>query len=290
MGKFTLSFKRKGTIPPVTPDQPETPSVPDLDKLSFLPKPISKFTIDDIGTTVSIPYTDGGGVIKNPIVFEVVGVNHHTTKEHQKTITLMSKNTVRRVAFDAKETNNPNLSREMYGNNRWSISNVRQWLNSDKAANEWFKAQHEYDEAPVSGKVSGSNGIYANKPGFLAGFEPEVIEHLTEITNITAIPVLDGGGYEETYDKVFLPSYTEIGFGSDGDSSEGIKFSKFTDNASRIKSGQGTSYWLRSPYILGTSGVGSRHFTSCAVTYEGAIGAFEAFVGTHGVTPIIVLH
>lgn len=51
MGKFILSFKRKGTIPPVTPEQPETPSVPDLDKLSFLPKPISQFTIDDIGKT-----------------------------------------------------------------------------------------------------------------------------------------------------------------------------------------------------------------------------------------------
>ena len=45
---YILSFKRKGTIPPVTPDQPETPSESDLVALGILPKQISEFTNEDI--------------------------------------------------------------------------------------------------------------------------------------------------------------------------------------------------------------------------------------------------
>ena len=79
---YILSFKRKGAV---------TPSESDLVALGILPKPISEFTNDDIGTEVSIPYTDASGIISNPIVFEVVGVNHHTSDAHPQTITLMTK-------------------------------------------------------------------------------------------------------------------------------------------------------------------------------------------------------
>ena len=97
---YILAFKRKGT---------ETPSVSDLVALGILPKQVSEFTNADIGTEVSIPYTDAGGVISGPIVFEVVGVNHHkdTNNVDTPTITLMTKNIIRYAAFDAKEPNNP---------------------------------------------------------------------------------------------------------------------------------------------------------------------------------------
>jgi predicted DNA-binding transcriptional regulator AlpA len=47
----------------------------------------------------------------------------------------MTKNIIRFAAFDAKEPNNPDSDRKKHGNSRWSLSNIRQWLNSTKGAN-----------------------------------------------------------------------------------------------------------------------------------------------------------
>ena len=121
MSRFLMSFRRQagggGTIPPVTPDQPVTPSGSDLVALGILTKPIAEFSNSDVGTTVFIPYNDPTGKIllnNGNIEFEVVGVNHHTTTEYPKTITLMTKNIIRYAAFDAKEPTNP-LHDEIYG-------------------------------------------------------------------------------------------------------------------------------------------------------------------------------
>ena len=256
MGKFILSFKRKGTITPEHPESPITPSESDLVALGILPKQISEFTNADIGTEISIPYTDAGGVISGPIVFEVVGVNHHTNSDYDQTITLMTKNLIRTAAFDAKEPSNPLFDetdgenmRAAYGNNRWSISNIRQWLNSSGAANSWFTKQHEYDAAPDTGNVDyNAVGAYADKPGFLAGFSIDVLQHFTNITNTTALCNADGGGSETTIDKVFLASCTEMGYGNNNGIAEGTHLSiKYPDTNSRIKSGtEYNYYWMRS--------------------------------------------
>ena len=66
-------------------------SMSNLVELGILSKPISEFTNADIGTEISIPYTNVCGVINGPIIFEIVGVNHHTSVEYQHTITLMTK-------------------------------------------------------------------------------------------------------------------------------------------------------------------------------------------------------
>ena len=86
----------------------------DLVELGILTKPISEFSDSDIGTEVSIPYSNEGSGISGPIVFEVVGVNHHTTTEYPKTITLMTKNIIRSAAFDAKEPSNPDSNRKTW--------------------------------------------------------------------------------------------------------------------------------------------------------------------------------
>jgi hypothetical protein len=61
----------------------------------------------------------------------VVGINHHK----ENSLTLMTKNIIRFAAFDAKEHNNPIPDIPIDGNSRWSLSNIRQWLNSTKGAN-----------------------------------------------------------------------------------------------------------------------------------------------------------
>lgn len=286
MSKFKLAFSNVGSIIP-----PGDPGLSDLVSLGILPKPIAEFTNDDIGTEISIPYTDAGGVISGPILFEVVGVNHHTSEEHQQTITLMTKNIIRYAAFDAKEPNNP-LYDEMIGinaraergNNRWSVSNIRQWLNSSGAANEWFTAQHEYDEAPTTDKVFNEPGAYADEPGFLAGFSPEVLQHFTNITNITALCNADGDGSETTVDKVFLPSYTEMGFGNNNEIAEGTHLSvRYPDNNSRNKSGANGLYWMRSTEA-------SSSYNVWLVDSDSIEGANYAYSSDIGITPLVVLH
>ena len=277
MSRFLLSFRRQGTGGIVTPS--------DLVELGILTKQISEFSNDDIGTEVSIPYNNEGSGISGPIIFEVVGVNHHTSEEHPKTITLMTKNIIRKAAFDAAEPDNPDSMRKDNGNNRWSVSNIRQWLNSDGAAGKWFTAQHEYDAPPTSGNVSSADGAYADAPGFLAGFSANVLQHFTDITNITVLHGTDGGGSETTVDKVFLPSNTEMGLGNN---SEGRHLSvRYPDNNSRIKQWNGSNdiYYTRSPYA-----VMKPSLVLCVLQNgESSLSNIMASSGC-GIAPIIVLH
>ena len=277
--RFTFAYNREGNVIP-----PVTPSVSDLVELGILTKQISEFSNDDIGTEVSIPYNNEGSGISGPIIFEVVGVNHHTSEEHPKTITLMTKNIIRKAAFDAQEPNNPNSDRRDFGNNRWSVSNIRQWLNSNGAAGSWWTAQHDYDAPPTSANVlEDADAAYADAPGFLAGFSADILQHFTDITNITVLCNTDGGGSETTVDKVFLPSNTEMGLGNN---SEGSHLSvRYPDNNSRIKSGADGIYWTRSPYAVMKSSL-----VLCVIQNgESSYSHIMASSG-YGIAPIIVLH
>ena len=276
-----------GTIPPVTPDQPVTPSGSDLVALGILTKPIAEFSNSDIGTTVLIPYTDSTGKIllnNGCIEFEVVGVNHHkdTNNENTPTITLMTKNIIRYAAFDAAEPNSQTYSdqdeyiRRYVGNNCWSVSNIRQWLNSSGAAGSWFNAQHDYDVEPDT---------YADEPGFLAGFSSEVLQHFTDITNITAKPKLDGSGSEETVDKVFLPSYTEMFDYRNNGIAEGCHLSvRFPNDNSRKKTGANSWYWMRSPAI------NYQDYGTRIISSDGFNGTQPPGNRDGGIAPIIVIH
>ena len=99
----------------------------------------------------------------------------------------------------------------------------------------------------------------------------------------------DGGGFERTVDKVFLPSYTEMfglnNSGSIGEIAEGSKLPKFTDNNSRIKQLNGADghYWMRSP------NTNSHYYTKRINTY-GYYQDNNSYNGYMGIAPIIVLH
>ena len=275
-----------------------TDTISDLVSLGILPKQISEFTNDDIGTIISIPYTDESGKISlnnGCIEFEVVGVNHHKdiNDESKPTITLMTKAVIKYAAFDAKEPDNPDYHSlyDMYmraygGNNRWGVSNIRQWLNSEGAANEWYTPQHEYDAEPNgSNIVNNSRGGYSNDAGFLTGFSLDIKQHIATIKNKTFLCDTDKNllskDFQETEDKIFLPSCTEAG--TSCRFTEGTRLEKFVSPYQLIK--QGVNYWLRSYYQFEEA--------SCSVSIineSGDLTCIDAYDGSIGVAPLIVLY
>lgn len=89
-----------------------------------------------------------------------------------------------------------------YGDNRWWKSAIRQRLNSDAPAGEWWQPQDEWDMKPDQADTV---------PGFLAAFSDDFKNALTRIKVVTCgNTATDDGSAVATYDKIFLPSLQEI--------------------------------------------------------------------------------
>ena len=141
------------------------------------------------------------------------------------------------------------VMRRASGSNNWAESAARQWLNSSAAANSWWQRQTIFDMVPS----------YANKAGFLAGLDPDFVDALgavditTARNNIYEMGDTLGGSYT-TRDKLFLPSMTEIGLGSNDSVAEGSTLPLYdgatqTDRIKYDQAAQTTAryWWLRSP-------------------------------------------
>lgn len=225
-----------------------------------------------------------------PVIWKIADKNHEGYPDGS--VTLITERSIALRAFDAKEPNNSNSDRQSYGNNRYSVSNIRQWLNSDAGAGQWYSAQHDADQAPSAGYVSAN--AYSDKAGFLNAFSQQFKNALLE-TNLTVAlnTVTDDGGSETVKDKVFLASSTEVGFENENNIVEGTLLPIFSDNASRITystteaiedSDYGSDpandttawYWLLRTPVTGKSGQYYYVNTSGAryndVTYNGTRG------------------
>ena len=96
------------------------------------------------------------------------------------------------------------LHRLSYGYNRWSQSAMRQWLNSDKPAGQWWTSQNKFDRVPEQ---------HATKAGFMSGFEKEFLDCIQPIKVVTALNTVSDkadGETEVTYDTFFLPSLEQM--------------------------------------------------------------------------------
>lgn len=140
--------------------------------------------------------------------------------------TLLSEFMEDQLAFDAKEPGNPDSHRRVFGNNRYSQSNIHQFLNAESF--DWFQNKNQFDEAPVDDGIMNNRFGYVNKPGFLHYFDSWEIEAIEASEVKTAIPNVDtqagGGAYETMYSKVFLPSIANVGTGN---TEEGEKWEYF---------------------------------------------------------------
>ena len=200
--------------------------------------------------------------------------------------------------FDAIESTNIDSNRSKYGNNNWNVSNIKQFLNSDQAT--WYSAQHSYDAPPNSSNVWNGNPYDTHK-GFLYYFSDEEKSLLKDITLTLANPNVDGGGSYTWTGKVWLPTYTQMIGNQNNSISEGIKFDKYSDDISRIKSinkycAENNKYCIDNNYSEGeihyywcSSAVPSGSCNARNVTGGGDDFIGSAYDGYNGLAPCIYL-
>ena len=232
-----------------------------------------------------------------PIIWEIGDKNHAGYPANS--VTLVAANILKLACFDAKESGNIDSSRRNYGNNRYSLSNLRQWLN--KAGSPWYQAQHGADAAPTNANVWSNYNEYDDEAGFLTGFSAQMLAAILNTTLTVAKASVDGGGSETVTDRVFLLSKAEVGLGAENGVSEGSTLAMFSDNASRqcrptaqavsnseytnssLSASQPWWYWLRSPNASGSYYVRNVYSDGALITH------YYAYYGDIGVRPALNL-
>lgn len=231
-----------------------------------------------------------------PIIWEIGDKNHAGYPANS--VTLVAANILKLACFDAMESRNSDSNRRSWGNNRYSLSNLRQWLN--KAGSPWYQAQHGADAAPTNANVWSNYNEYDDEAGFLTGFSAQMLAAILNTTLTVAKASVDGGGSETVTDKVFLLSKAEVGLGAENGVSEGSTLAMFSDNASRqcrptaqavsnseyktssLSASQYWYYYLRSPFA-------SDSYIVRVVYSDGSLRSSSAFRGDYGVRPALNL-
>lgn len=201
--------------------------------------------------------------------------------------------------FDAKEPGNSDEYRRKYGNNRYKVSNILQWLNSDGAAGNWYVAQHEADAPPTDGNVWVNYNEYDQEAGFLSFLSQGMKDALKTVSKTTVKCSIDGDGSEAISAKIHLLSATEVGLKNENEIEEGKIYDYFSqsNNDERrtayptepcVNKSEHTEtllatskkyyYWLRTP-IYGTT-EHTRH-----VEIRGSRSGNQANRGYYGVRP-----
>lgn len=237
-----------------------------------------------------------------PIIWTIVAKNHVSTPAYpSNSVTLHAAEILDLRCFDAEEPSNSNSDRQKYGNNRYSVSNLDQWLNKDAAGGAWYSAAHSADHSPDTTAGTGGYGTqYAARPGFLNGFTDDEKAAILSTTIRVVKPSIDGGSYEDVVRKVFLPSTTEVGLSNENSIAEGAAWGYYTSNTARIgyvtqqcfsntpssskPSSKTTAWywWLRTPrYSVANSTRG--------VNSAGSLYNYNAYNGSNGVRPALNL-
>ena len=163
------------------------------------------------------------------IVFKIMEHNHEGDPDNSTA--LITNGVIAMRCFDAIEPNNEDTTRQSYGNNRYSVSNIKQWLNSGEE--EWYSAQHDADTPPSEDYLYNGINAYDTEKGFLTNFSERFKNMLLETTKKTACnTVCDGGGMDTEQQKIFLLANVEAGgtYATD----EGSAYEVFVDATSRI--------------------------------------------------------
>ena len=157
------------------------------------------------------------------IIWVVAAKNH--SGYPSDSVTLITERIIDLRCFDAAEPSSQETYPRTYGLPRYEYSNIRQWLNSDKAAGQWYTAQHAYDQPP-NATYSKYGTHYSDRAGFLNTFSSSERNAILS----TTIKCYDyANGNRTVTDKIFIPSYQEISgkASSDALKYEGSQFAYF---------------------------------------------------------------
>ncbi len=251
-----------------------------------------------VGAKVKFGKYSVNGETAQDLVWIIAAKAHSCTPAYPtNSITLLAEKILDLRCFDAKEPNNSDSNRKSYGNNRYSVSNIDQWLNKDNAGNAWYSAAHSADQSPNTSDNTGGYGTqYAARPGFLNAFSAEEKAAIQNTTIRVVKPSIDGGSYEDIVRKIFLPSTTEVGLANENSIAEGKVWAYFGNGGSRVcaMSTQGYNntpssskpssataawyWWLRTPRC-------SHSYDARIVRSDGTLGYIIAFLGSYGVRP-----
>ena len=259
--------------------------------MGFKPKKMQPISNLSVGAKVKSPDTKYND---EPIIWLI---GHKETGR----VKLVTERIITIKCFDAKEPSNPDSDRANRGNNRYSQSNIDQWLNSAAGAGAWYSAKHDYDAPPNNANVWSNYNEYDAEAGFLANFEEAFRNAILDTTiRVVKNTVTDGGGYEDITRKVYLLSRTEVGLSEENGIAEGSKWDLFSDDNSRkayptaeaVSMSEHTSsnlnasspyhWWLRTPYT-------NTSYHALCVNLEGAWNGRSAYVGLWGVRPALEL-
>ena len=213
--------------------------------------------------------------------------------------TLITDKIIQLMCVDAKEPGNPDNNRGAYGNNRYILSNIHQWLNSDAAAGQWYSAKHPYDTPPANDYVSDGYNEYDQWDGFLAMLDGAFAAALLKTTLTTTRHVDDGGSIDTFSALMFLPSAAEVNTPDGTIVAQGTKLAIFDDNASRfaypsaqavgnseyasssIDVAKAGGWWLRVPNTTRVGGFYMHYIDS-----RGVISNMSAYNGLTGIRPL----
>ena len=234
-----------------------------------------------------------------PILWKVM--EHGHSGDPSGSTALVTKHIISLKSFDALEASNSDSNRRSNGNNRYSVSNMKSWLNSEKAAGLWYSAQHSADAAPTNANVWSNYNEYDQEAGFLYNFSANMKNALIETTRKTVKnTVTDGASYENVASKIFLLSTTEVGLANENSIAEGSTYSLFNTASERIayptaeavakseytnanlNASKAWYWWLRTPYASYSNFVRN-------VDTDGSLTHSNAINGYNGVRPACVV-
>ena len=141
-----------------------------------------------------------------PIGWEIGDKNHAGYPANSTT--LVAESIIKICCFDAMESDGI-LDRERYGNNRYSLANIRQWLN--KSGTGWYQAQHSYDRPPSNSYVWNGHNAYDAQSGFLTGFGAEMLAAMRRHAEQAGVEFLAG----KVLNAVQMPDAWYVSVGPD---------------------------------------------------------------------------
>lgn len=202
--------------------------------------------------TLSKSVPKGGQIVwngvwdKDPLNYDIKTYPSRTSTDPIETVTPIEGN----AGTVLDELNHPH--RMCYGSNNYKDSAIRQLINSDASAGSVWTPQTKYDRPP--------NWVNS-KAGFLNGLDKEFLSAIGETKKKTVRCRLIDNGIDETDDKFFLLSRSELYAGNEyQDADEGVPypfFKNYSDytsstteadkNRIKYKNGNPQYYWGRTP-------------------------------------------